>query len=127
MQAADSLYSLSRIFDPVAPFGTVFRQSRASARSYETYTDEDGSVVLEAELPGCEPENVTVETEGDVLRVSATHEGPRRSYEFNKEFSLGDILDPQKVKAELRGGILKIRLPKKKAKKNDVKLIPVAT
>jgi len=119
-------YALS-IFDPVAPFGTLFSNSLAPARSYDTYTDEDGSVVLEAELPGCEADDVKVETEGNVLRIDASHEDPRRSYEFKKEFSLGDRLDPKKVEASLRGGILKVRLSPKKAKKNDVKLIPVAT
>jgi HSP20 family protein len=127
MKATDSLYSLSRLFDPIAPFGTTFKPARPPIRSYDTYTDEDGSVVLEAELPGCEAEDVKIETEGNVLRIDAKHEGPRRSYSFEKEFSLGDTLDPQKVEAQLKGGILRIRLPKKKAKKNDVKLIPVAT
>jgi len=72
-------------------------------------------------------QDVKVETEGDVLRIDAAHEDSRRSYEFKKEFSLGDKLDPKKVKALLRGGILRIRLSPKKAKKNDVTPIPVAT
>jgi HSP20 family molecular chaperone IbpA len=115
------------LFDPVSPFGTIFRKAASPVRTYEVYHEENGPLVLEVELPGCTPEELKVETEGDVLRIDVAHEDDRRKYEFKKEFSLGETLDPKKIEAELKGGILKIRLPEKKAKKSDVKAITVTT
>jgi HSP20 family protein len=119
--------ALSRLWDPIAPVGTIFQDVAVPVRSYDVYSEEDGSVVLEVELPGCEAEEVKVETEGDELRIEASHEDGRRKYEFKKAFALDDSIDSKKVGAELKGGILKIRLSKKKAKKSDVKSITVTT
>jgi HSP20 family molecular chaperone IbpA len=124
MTAKSSTHPLDSIF---APFGAIFSGTVPPVRNYEVYSEEDGTVVLEVELPGCEAGEVKVETECDELRIEASHEDSRRKYEFNKAFTLDENLDHKKVEAELKGGILKIRLPRKKAKKTDVKTITVTT
>src|SRR5512139_2125281 len=88
---------------------------------YET----DDDVVVKAELPGVEKDQVGVEVKGGVLtlRGERKHEKEikeenyhrvERSYgTFLRSFTLPASVEEDKVSARLAGGVLEIHLPKK--------------
>ncbi len=89
----------------------------------------DEGFTVTAEVPGVEGKGLTVEAEGDVLRLSgeraapegvpdeAYHRRERRTGGFTREIRLPAGLDTGMVEAELCDGILTVHLPKAEAAK----------
>lgn len=71
--------------------------------------DEGDYLVIIAELPGVEAEDVHQEVEGDILELRA--ETSDRKY--SKEVLLPAAVDPASMRSSYRNGILEIRLRKK--------------
>jgi HSP20 family molecular chaperone IbpA len=76
-----------------------------------------------ADMPGVTPEGLDVRLEGDVLTISGRPKGDE--YEglkplhveysvggFHRRFTLGETIDRERIKAELRNGVLQLHLPK---------------
>ena len=91
---------------------------------------EDGrSYYVELELPGVSIEEVQVACEGSVLRVAGTRkpgiELTRETVQrmertfgpFAREFAFPEDLDPGRVKAELKDGVLLIEVARKAARR----------
>ena len=90
----------------------------------DIYEDEE-AVTLRFELAGVDPKDVDVRFENGVLTVKGERKLDReekrenyhrveRSYgTFTRSFSLPGTLDPERIKAEARNGVLAITLPKK--------------
>lgn len=118
------------------PFGDLFRRREfwdaAEPRGYgEAFTpavdvvEEKDALLLKAEIPGVRAEEVDVSVHGNVLTLKGERkisndekrEGYRRierSYgSFTRSFTLPDTIELDKVGAELRDGILTVRLPKR--------------
>lgn len=83
------------------------------------------AIIVEVDLPGVEYQDVHIEVEGDVLRISgeryATVEHQERQYSriersygrFERHLRLPASVDREGIRAEFRAGILTITLPKK--------------
>ncbi len=134
----DPWKELRKLRDDVeAAFGQVGRAAglaRASSRDarppINVYQSDEGFTVT-AEVPGLESESLTVEAEGDVLRLHGERQAPveggvpdeayhrreRRTGEFTREIRLPAGLDTEKVEAQLSDGILTVHLPKAEAAK----------
>ena len=90
----------------------------------DIYEDEE-AVTLRFELAGVDPKDVDVRFENGVLTVRGERKLERddkrenyhrieRSYgTFTRSFSLPGTLDPERIKAEARNGVLQVTLPKK--------------
>jgi HSP20 family protein len=78
--------------------------------------------IVEAELPGVKPEDVNVEVRGSELAISGEikereREGilrrrTRKTGEFDYHITLPGDADAENIDAELRDGILTVRIPK---------------
>ena len=78
--------------------------------------------IIEADLPGVKPEDVNVEVRGNELAISGEikerrREGilrrrTRKTGEFDYQISLPGDADTEHVEAELRDGVLTVRIPK---------------
>ena len=89
--------------------------------------DEDGAILVCAELPGLKPEDVHISVENDVLTLKGErkleNEAKRdgyirveRSYgTFTRSFSLPKTVDGSAVEADMSDGVLTVKLPKRKA------------
>ena len=85
--------------------------------------EQEDAYVLEAELPGVKPEDVTLTTEDDVLTIAADVNiekksdrsgylySERRTGHMERRFSLEGIRQ-EEITASSQNGILTVRLPK---------------
>jgi HSP20 family protein len=83
-------------------------------------------LVVVADMPGVQPDGVDVDLEGDELsiegRVSrADYEGLKPLYVeygvggYYRKFALGEMVDRAGIKAQLKNGVLVLKLPKAEA------------
>ncbi len=90
----------------------------------DIYEQQDGTVMVLAELPGAPADSVDVRVEKGVLTISAQAvvEEPGESYartyvgfgegSFFRAFALSDEIDREKIEASYSDGLLTLRLPK---------------
>ena len=86
--------------------------------------DQDDRIVMLAELPGVDRKNISVELKDNVLTLKGerSHDNTvkedryyrqeRLFGKFQRAFNLPAGLDPDKVKADYKDGVLKIEIPK---------------
>jgi HSP20 family protein len=127
---------LNRIFeDPfslVEPSTSFFEGWEPSLDIYE---DKD-KVTVRAELPGMKKEDISVSLDGNNLTISGerkqeeekqegeTYRAERYFGRFQRSVTLPQAVDPTKIEATYRDGVLNITLPKAeeaKPKRIDVK------
>lgn len=113
-------------------FGEAFSPPRAPdegwIRSWEPAVDiyeADDSIVVKAEIPGVERDQVGVEVKDGTLTLRGERKFERevkeenyhrieRSYgSFQRSFTLPSSVDPDKVRATLKNGVLQVTLQKK--------------
>ena len=98
-------------------------------------TEDDKEYLIKLELPEVKTEDVKVTVENGVLTISGErkfekeeknkkyHRVERAYGSFMRRFTLPDDADTEKVKAELKGGILRVHLPKsEKAKPKQIEV-----
>ena len=91
--------------------------------------EHEGNIVLTAELPGVDPREVDIRVENNVLTLRGerrwSDEIKRESYHrveraygsFTRSFTLPNVVDTEKIKADYKDGMLKLILPKKEEAK----------
>ncbi len=93
--------------------------------------DEGDSLVVKAEIPGIKPEDMDIELHGDQLvirgekREEREEEDKEKKYyykersfgSFSRTVALGTEIDPEKVRAEYKDGLLVVTLSKSEARK----------
>jgi HSP20 family protein len=99
--------------------------------------EEPEAIMIEADLPGLNKENVSVNLENNVLTIQGErkleHEEKRENYHrveraygsFTRSFTIPSNIQAEKIEAEFKDGVLRIRLPKReeaKPKQIEVKV-----
>jgi HSP20 family protein len=91
--------------------------------------EQDGNIVLKAELPGVDPKEVDIRVENNTLTLRGErkldHEVKRDNFHrieraygaFSRSFTLPNVVDTDKIKAEVKEGVLKVVLPKREEAK----------
>jgi HSP20 family protein len=100
---------------------------------------DDGDLVVRADVPGIKPEEITIEVENDTLTLSGKHEESKeetgkgfvrreRHYgAFSRSMALPAGIDPKKIKARTKDGVLEVKVPfPKEAAKEPVTITPTA-
>jgi HSP20 family protein len=112
--------SLSRLFSEPA--------SRPWTPAVDVYENEN-ELVLKADLPEVDPKNVAIQLENGTLTLKgerqfeehrngkAYHRIERGYGSFVRAFTLPETVDPEKVKADYKNGVLTITLAKKEIAK----------
>ena len=98
-------------------------------------SETDGEYQIKAEIPDVRKEDVKVSLEDGVLTIQGERKQEKeekgkkyhrieRSYgSFVRSFSLPDVIDEEKVKAEFKDGVLNLHLPKsEKAKPKAIEV-----
>ena len=91
--------------------------------------EHEGNIVLTAELPGVDPKDVDVRVENNVLTLRGerkwSEDVQRESYHrveraygsFTRSFTLPNVVDTEKIKADFKDGMLKLVLPQREEAK----------
>ncbi len=89
----------------------------------------DGDIVIKAELPGIDPASVDLRLENTVLTLKGerkfddsvareNHHRIERAYGvFSRSFTLPSDVDHDRITADYRDGILRVRMPKREDSK----------
>jgi len=120
-------------WDPFRDFG--FATSNAWMPAVDIYQSNDHEVVLKAELPDMDREAIDINIENFVLTIKGEkklsgdvkeeqfHHVERRYGTFTRSFSLPQTVDPNRVSAEYKDGVLTVRLPlREEAKPRSIKV-----
>lgn len=73
--------------------------------------DRGEEIIITAELPGVEKENVSVGVEGKKVEILAKDEGP---FKYRKVLKLKEYIDPKRSRATFKNSILEITAKKSK-------------
>lgn len=125
-------HELERFFNDDDLFPTRKRKSRRTLREprMDIY-EEDGNLIVEAELPGVEPENVEINVTEDTLRIQAEQEQEREEEEkgyYKREMSRGFFrraiplpvkVENEEAKATYEDGVLKITVPEQEQEQEE--------
>ena len=108
-------------WDPFRDFG--FTPPNAWVPPVDIYQNGDQVLVLKAELPDMTREDIDVTVENGTLTIKGEkklstevkeeqfHHVERRYGTFARSFSLPQTVDPNRVSAEYKQGVLTVRLP----------------
>ncbi len=96
--------------------------------SVDIYEDDD-SIVIKAEIPGVDRDNVQVDLKGRVLTLKGERKNDSEVKEdrfyrremsygrFERAFTLPAEVDADKIKADFKDGVLKVQVPKPEEQK----------
>jgi HSP20 family molecular chaperone IbpA len=101
----------------------------------DIFEDESG-ITVHADMPGVSKERLDVKVEGDTLSIDGQVDIPMpenmeplyaevRTTRYQRSFTLSPEMDVEKVEANLKHGVLTLRIPKReehKPKKIEVKV-----
>jgi HSP20 family protein len=86
--------------------------------------EDENEFVVKAEVPGCKAEDIDISVHGNMLTISGEKKQEKeekvknqyhveRSYgSFRRDLTLSSEVDPDKVDATCKDGVLSIKLPK---------------
>lgn len=86
--------------------------------------ETDGVIIVQAELPGLTKENIEIEVKENILTIKGErieekeikeenyHRHERRSGRFHRSFTLPAVIDPGKVVASYKAGVLEVKIPR---------------
>lgn len=100
--------------------------------------DEGDKYVMEAELPGFDKEDITLDINGSYLVISAEHKSENEQKDdkghyirreraigsYKRSFDISDV-SAESISAKYKNGILMIDLPKKKAEEPVTKRLEI--
>jgi HSP20 family protein len=120
-------------WDPFRDFG--FSAPATWMPPVDIFQTGDHELVLKAELPDMERDNIDINIENFVLTISGEkkasgevkdeqyHHVERRYGAFSRSFSLPTTVDPNRVSAEYKNGVLTVRIPlREEAKPRTIKV-----
>ena len=125
-------------WDPFREFAQIqdrLNTSGAWVPPVDIYQNGEHELVLKAELPGLSREDIEITVDNGTLSIKGEkklggevkdeefHRIERQYGAFSRSFSLPNTVDPSKVGADFRNGVLTIRLPlREEAKPRQIKV-----
>lgn len=114
-------------------FGAPVSSDGDSVMPFVDIEEEDGSYVLEADLPGVKREDVKIEQMGNELLISGEFKErerkgvirrqTRRMGKFAYRVALPEQIDADKIEAKLDQGVLTVKVPKsQQAKRRQIEI-----
>ena len=82
--------------------------------------ENEQEILIDADLPGVSQDALTVDLHGSQLTLEGRSlgvDGWTQAGRFRRTFTVPEIVDPERVEAELRAGVLRVRMPKREEAK----------
>tara|TARA_B100000902_G_C27288019_1_gene905500 strand:- start:43 stop:450 length:408 start_codon:yes stop_codon:yes gene_type:complete len=82
-------------------------------------SSDNSKYTIEMEVPGIKKSEISIEAQDQIIKISAKRDSDNNSYsnassrEFEKEFNLPDDAVEKNISANLKNGILEIKIPRK--------------
>jgi HSP20 family protein len=92
--------------------------------------ENDEAIILQAELPGLKKEDIDIEVKENILTLKGErkhnnevkeqnyYRQERRSGKFYRSFKLPAVINPEKVMASYKAGVLEVKIPKPREQKS---------
>jgi HSP20 family protein len=123
--------SLNRFFgDSFSWFGGLDKETGlANWNPVVDIYEEDDALVIKAELPGMDKKDIAIDLKDGLLTLKGEREHDKEVKEenyyrkervfgrFHRTFKLPAEVDPEKIKADFKDGVLKIDIPKPEEEK----------
>jgi len=78
--------------------------------------ENDNELLVVADVPGLDPNDIGVHVDLPEFRIEAKVQGsPDRPVVYRRAFSVDERIDPERVKAEYKDGVLRVHLTKSAA------------
>ncbi|HET6227454.1 MAG TPA: Hsp20/alpha crystallin family protein [Bacteroidia bacterium] len=140
---ANGLEKRTPFVKPFEDFFSEFFNSDLMQREYASFVpsvnikENTSNYSIEVNAPGFNKADFKVQISDGVLSISAEHENEntktsdnfvRKEFNygsFSRNFTLGDLVNEDKIAATYENGILKLELPKKESKQISTKQIKV--
>lgn len=132
----DPFAELSRLQDDMNQMFRGREQKRALAPAVDIFEEKE-AIVVQAELPGVRSEDLHITVENDLLTISGERKFDRREGKgewhrvestygtFTRSFALPKTVAADQIEADLDGGMLTVRLPKRQeAKPRKIEIKP---
>ena len=118
-------HRMNHMFDDF--YSPAFKTGESSAWNWNPvvdYYDNEKNIVIKAELPGIDKDNIIVDVKGRFLTLkgerSSENEVKEEKYyrreraygKFERVFALPAEVDPDKIRADYKDGVLTIDIPK---------------
>jgi len=100
----------------------------------------NGDLVVRADVPGVKPDEIEIAVADDTLTLSGQHEETKEAGEagfvrrerhfgaFSRSIALPKGVDPKKIKATTKDGVLELKVPlPEEADKEPVTIVPTAS
>lgn len=112
------------------------KQAEPAIRPAVDIFEDEGGITLHADMPGISKDRLSVKVDGDTLTIEGDAEIPMpeemeslyadvRATHYRRSFTLSSEMDAEKVEANLKHGVLTLRIPKReehKPKKIEVQV-----
>lgn len=121
---------INRLFDDAFPHTPEREEDMVCAwRPMVDIYETEAGIVIQADLPGVEKENVSVEVKDNVLTIQGERRDDRAAEDenyyrrertcgsFQRSFTLRHAIPPDQIKASFKNGVLKIEIPRPEEEK----------
>lgn len=75
----------------------------------DIFENQDG-LLLVVDMPGVKAEAVSIDVDKDVLTIVGKRE--RESFDYKRVFTVPNTIDADRIKADLKAGVLEVHLPR---------------